>query len=321
MSQSIRKLNIDDHICIRETIDGVTSNVLFRVICTPETNPYGNDRYLVVREYATGIGANESQFKFNTSSSNVGYEDSNLDAFMTGEYAGRFDAATLACIATSTVICYHYTDLVTYSIARKFFALSNKEVGGTYMNDESLSLGYFTSNALRITKTKNGDAVFVWTRSPYSASKVCCVDSGGYLYADSPTVSISARPAFNLLSSSLISSEPNEDGSYNLVPDENVPPQKAGFTALLGETETMPTQIKVECEAVCDGSLRVYVCNNYTDTEPTWEETILGAAYTFLNTKKTADTWAVGVKIEAESESNITIYEPFGVVLCEEESR
>lgn len=322
MSQSIRKLNIDDHICIRETIDGVTSNVLFRVICTPETNPYGNDRYLVVREYSTGYGANESQIKFNTSSSNVEYEGSNLDAFMTGEYAGRFDAATLACIATSEVICYHYTDSVTYSIARKFFALSSKELGGTYTSDESVSLGYFTSNSLRFTYNKAGEAVSVWTRSPVSASTVCYVSYyNGGLYASTPENNFSARPAFNLLSSSLISSEPNEDGSYNLVPDENVPPRKAGFTALLGETETMPTQIKVECEAVCDGSLRVYVCNNYTDTEPTWEETILGAAYTFLNTKKTADTWAVGVKIEAESESNITIYEPFGVVLCEEESR
>lgn len=321
MSQSIRKLNIDDHICIRETIDGVTSNVLFRVICTPETNPYGNDCYLVVREYATGTGTTESTFIYNTSSSNVEYEDSNLDAFMTGEYAGRFDAATLACIATSTVICYHFTNSATYSIARKFFALSNKELGGTYTNDESVSLGYFTSNSLRITYTKVGAAVNMWTRSPVSASAVCYVHVSGYMYENSPASKFSVRPAFNLLSSSLISSEPNEDGSYNLVPDENVPPRKAGFAALLGETETMPTQIKVECEAVCDGSLRVYVCNNYRDTEPTWEETVLGAAYTFLNTTKTADTWAVGVKIEAESESNITIYEPFGVVLCEEESR
>ena len=317
MSQPITILAVGDKVCMKETIGGTTSNVPFRVICTPENNPYGNDRYLVVREYATGTGANESTFKFNTSSSNVEYEDSNLDAFMTGEYAGRFDAATLACIATSTVVCYHFTNSATYSIARKFFALSNKELGGNYTSDESVSLGYFTSNALRITYTKAGTAVYVWTRSPASASTVCYVSYYGGLSSNSPTYSYSARPALNLLSSSLISSEANEDGSYNLVPDENVPPQKAGFTALLGETETIPKQIKVECETVCDGSLRVYVCNNYKDAEPTWEKTALGAAYTFLNATKTADTWAVGVKIEAESESNIILYEPIAAVICE----
>lgn len=321
MSQSIRKLNIDDHICIRETIDGVTSNVLFRVICTPETNPYGNDRYLVVREYATGTGFGESTLKFNTTSTNVEYENSNLDSFNSNEYYNRFDDATKACILTSSIICYNYTEGASYTLARQIFSLSNKELGGTYETDESVSLGYFTSNALRKTLNKAGTAVNVWTRSPASASAVCCVYTGGNLGANSPAGNCSVRPAFNLSSSCLISSEPNEDGSYNLLPDADIPYKTAGFTALLGVTETMPVQVKVECEAVYDRSISVSVCNNYKDTEPTWEPVTLGQAHTFTNTSKTADTWAVGVKIEAESESNITIYEPFGVVLCEEESR
>ena len=50
MSQPITILAVGDKVCMKETIGGTTSNVPFRVICTPENNPYGNDRYLVVRE-------------------------------------------------------------------------------------------------------------------------------------------------------------------------------------------------------------------------------------------------------------------------------
>lgn len=317
MSQSISNLNIDDHICIRETIDGVASDVLLRIICTPETNPYG-DYYFVVREYATGKGSTESNLKFNNTSTEVDYENSLLDQFMTGEYTERLDEATLACIATSTITCFNYAESASYTIARKIFAMSNKELGGNYTLDESLSLGYFTSNALRKTLNKVGTAVNVWARSPASASSVCYVYNNGNLYTSSPTSVISVRPAFNLSSSCLISSEPNEDGSYNLLPDADIPYKTAGFTALLGVTETMPVQVKVECEAVYDRNISVSVCNNYKDTEPTWEPVTLGQAHNFTNTSNTADTWAVGVKIEAESESNIIIYEPFGVVLCEE---
>ena len=52
MSQPITNLGKDDLICMQETVNGVTSDVLFRILCTPETNPYG-DCYFVVREYAT----------------------------------------------------------------------------------------------------------------------------------------------------------------------------------------------------------------------------------------------------------------------------
>ncbi len=318
MSQSITALTTDNLICMVETNNGVSENVLFRIICPPETNPYGNDRFLVVREYATGTGSGESALKFNTTSTNVEYENSNLDTFNSNEYYNRFDDATKACILTSSIICYNYAEGASYTLARQIFSLSNKELGGTYETDESVPLGYFTSNALRKTLNKAGTAASVWARSPASASTVCCVNNGGHLGANSPANGYSARPAFNLSSSCLISSEPNEDGSYNLLPDADIPYKTAGFTALLGVTETMPVQVKVECEAVYDRSISVSVCNNYKDTEPTWEPVTLGQAHNFTNTSKTADTWAVGVKLKAESESNITIYEPAAIVICEE---
>ena len=317
MSQPITNLGKDDLICIRETIAGTETDVLLRILCTPETNPYGN-YYFVVREYATGTGAGESNFRYNNSSTEVNYENSLLDQFMTGEYAGRLSAETLACIATSSVICYNLAETASYTLARKIFALSNKELHGDYANDESVDLGYFTDNNSRITKNKAGNAVDVWTRSPSSASTVCYVYTYGSLITISPAVNYSARPAFNLLSSSLVATVANGDGSYNLITSADIPARKAGFTASLGDTETRPEQVKVECDTVCEGTLSVAVCNNYNDETPTWESTTLGATHDFANQTKTADKWGVGVKIEAESESNIILYEPVALVLCEE---
>ena len=317
MSQPITNLGKDDLICIRETIAGTETDVLLRILCTPETNPYGN-YYFVVREYATGTGAGESNFRYNNSNTEVNYENSLLDQFMTGEYTGRLSAETLACIATSSVICYNLAETASYTLARKIFALSNKELHGDYSNDESVDLGYFTNNNSRITKNKAGNAVNVWTRSPSSASTVCCVSSGGYLNTNGPASGYSARPAFNLLSSSLVATVANGDGSYNLITSTDIPARKAGFTASLGDTETRPEQVKVECDTVCEGTLSVAVCNNYNDETPTWESTTLGATHDFANQTKTADKWGVGVKIEAESESNIILYEPVALVLCEE---
>ena len=317
MSQPITNLGKDDLICMQETVNGTTSDVLFRILCTPETNPYG-DCYFVVREYATGTGTGESNFRYSNSNTEVNYENSLLDQFMTEKYSGRLSAETLACIATSSVICYNLAETASYTLARKIFALSNKELHGDYSNDESVDLGYFTDDNSRITKNKAGNAVHVWTRSPSSASTVCYVSTSGYLYANSPASYGSARPAFNLLSSCLVATVANGDGSYNLITSADIPARKAGFTASLGDTETRPEQIKVECDTVCEGTLSVAVCNNYNDKTPTWESTSLGATHDFANQTKTADKWGVGVKIEAESESNIILYEPVALVICEE---
>ena len=317
MSQPITNLGKDDLICMQETVNGTTSDVLLRILCTPDTNPYG-DCYFVVREYATRTGTGESNFRYSNSNTEVNYENSLLDQFMTEEYSGRLSAETLACIATSSVICYNLAETASYTLARKIFALSNKELHGDYSNDESVDLGYFTNNTSRITKNKAGNAVTVWTRSPSSASTVCYMHANGNLITSSPTFDGSARPAFNLLSSCLVATVANDDGSYNLITSADIPARKAGFTSSLGDTETRPEQIKVECDTVCEGTLSVAVCNNYNDETPTWESTTLGTTHDFANQTKTADKWGVGVKIEAESESNIILYEPVALVLCEE---
>lgn len=39
------------------------------------------------------------------------------------------------------------------------------------------------------------------------------------------------------------------------------------------------------------------VCNNFNDEEPTWETATVGLKHIFANDKKTAESWAVGVRV------------------------
>lgn len=158
-------------------------------------------------------------------------------------------------------------------------------------------------------------AVNVWTRWPASASAVVCVNSGGSVYTSSPAGNNYARPALILASNSLVSDAPNADGSYNLVLSDTIPPREVEFTTLLGQTDKMPQKIKVECEyEMQSGTIEFRACNNYNDPIPAWEKIELGEQHRFANTTKAAETWALGVKCHAQSENNITVYEPCAIV-------
>lgn len=112
-----------------------------------------------------------------------------------------------------------------------------------------------------------------------------------------------------------MSDAPNADGSYNLVLSDTIPPREVEFTALLGQTDKMPQKIKVECEyEMQSGTIEFRACNNYNDPIPAWEKIELGEQHRFANTTKAAETWALGVKCHAQSENNITVYEPCAIV-------
>ena len=46
-----------------------------------------------------------------------------------------------------------------------------------------------------------------------------------------------------------------------------------------------------------EDGVTVQVCNNYNDAAPTWETAQLGLKHIFSNTTKTAESWAVGVRV------------------------
>ncbi|CDZ74883.1 Hypothetical protein ING2D1G_0724 [Peptoniphilus sp. ING2-D1G] len=54
-----------------------------------------------------------------------------------------------------------------------------------------------------------------------------------------------------------------------------------------------------------DADMKVFACNNYNDTTPTWEDMTdsskAARAYAFTNTTKTASKWAIGIKVIVEN--------------------
>ena len=315
MSQLITNLPVGTLINLMETNGEITTGKPWRIIATADKNPYKNGVFML-RDKATGTGAGESSFKWNNAQTEVNYENSQCDIKHEAEFYGRFDEATKALIMPTAIKVYDNDAGEVVSINRHVFALSAREYGvDSYATDTTEDPGYFTDNASRKCYNEQGQAVIVWTRWPASASAVVCVYSYGYVITFSPAINICARPALILASNSLVSDAPNADGSYNLVTNDAIPPREVEFTALLGQTDKMPQKIKVECEyEMQSGTIEFRVCNNYNDPLPAWEQIKLGEQHRFQNTTKAAETWALGVKCHAQSENNITVYEPCAIV-------
>lgn len=318
MAQPLSALPRKTLVNYTETIGGVAYTEQYMIIATADENPYGNDRCLMLRYRATGKGGRDNTCKYGNTSTDVEYENSVLDDFNENEFSARFDAAFLSAVKTSTISCYRQSDGATYTLARKFFALSNKELGGNYATDPSTPLNAFSNNEDRKCYLSNGTTdVYWWTRSPASGSSVGIVSSYGNLNASNPANINYARPSFNLDSSTLVASEPNEDGSYNLLPDAAEPYRELGFSCLLGETATRAKRARVQAIAAYDKTMTMQVCNNYEDAAPAWEGATLDEEYTFTNTSKTADNWAVGVKFALTGEATPKVTEPVAIVVLD----
>ena len=315
MSQPITNLPVGTLVNLMETNGEITTGKPWRIIAAADKNPYKNGVFML-RDKATGTGTSESAFKWNNSQTEVNYENSQCDIKHETEFYGRFDEATKALIMPTAIKVYDNDAGEVVSINRHVFALSAREYGvDSYTTDTTENPGYFTDNASRKCYNEQGQAVDVWARWPASASAVVCVFSNGNVFTISPSISNDARPALILASNSLVSDEPNADGSYNLVLSDAIPPREVEFTALLGQADKMPQKIKVECEyEMQSGTIEFWVCNNYSDPIPAWEKIELGEQHRFANTAKAAEKWALGVKCHAQSENNITVYEPCAIV-------
>lgn len=328
MSQPLSNLAEGTRINIVETINNRQYTVPMLIIANNKnyTNPYGSDATLCLRYRLTGAAGTgtlqDYDVKYGSSSTSVEYENSTLDTFMNNEWINRLDDATKACIKTSTITCYSISSAETYYLQRKAFALSNKESGGTSGTDTSTNIGYFTNNASRTAYDSTGHQSYRWwTRSPYSASAVWYIEYGdAKLYTSSPTSSsYRARPACNFMSSALVSDTPNADGTYDLLSSSNHL-KSIDFECLISETPYRVSRALIDFAYVCDGEdadLQIQLCNNYNDDTPTWENADYRVSHIFINQTKTSNSWALGLKLHAESDKRIYIYEPCALVLMD----
>lgn len=143
------------------------------------------------------------------------YENSDIEAWLNGDFLNTIDEKIRAAIKT-VKIPYRKgsgTSMEVQSGANglscKVFLLSGYEVGFTQSDSEYLpidgaKLSYFSDNASRIGKDNTGTNVIWWLRSPYTsdARRVSYVSTeGSYNNFNSYLSGLSARPALILPSS------------------------------------------------------------------------------------------------------------------------
>ena len=178
------------------------------------------------------------------------------------------------------------------SITRKVFALTYTMAGFGNNNGvaEGKALQLYTSNASRI-KTYDGAAVLWWLSSRYSTSSSRRVLAGGTAGSYGPSSSDGVVPAFIIPQSLQIEDSANTDGSYSIKYTE-----KISCTVNMGSTAEMPKSALPIIN--CNGNLTLQICNNANDAAPAWEAAINETVHTFANATKTADQWAIGLKID-----------------------
>ena len=178
------------------------------------------------------------------------------------------------------------------SITRKVFALTYTMAGFGNSNGvaEGKALQLYTSNANRIKKY-SGSADDWWLSSSHTSYSRYVLTDGTTNYGGYPSSSYGVVPAFIIPQSLQIEDSANTDGSYNLKFAE-----KISCTVNMGSTAEMPKSALPIIN--CNGNLTLQICNNAIDASPAWENATNETVHNFANTTKTADQWAIGLKID-----------------------
>lgn len=290
------------YISIKETIDGVETNVPYRVH-GHNLHENSEDSVMLVRQYAP---VSRSMHSENTTI----YEGCEMDTWLNETWVQRYSAEMLACMLTANIKILT-AENEAYGIARKIFIPSFSEWGYTGGVVDGLASPYTTTNEKRKVYSESGSAVITWLRSRYSVAQYRCVITHGSAGNSNATYGgYWALPAFDLPSSLSVADTANDDGSYNLiVPDVALP--GVDFSIKVDESATQYDAVKVSIAVEGATEQHLYVCNNYLDDAPTWEDATSGTAHAFTNATKTADTWALGVRVHAIGEQTVTVHEPF----------
>lgn len=153
-----------------------------------------------------------------------------LDNFCDCMWPQKLDDEIRACIVPASILVAEGNTVATlHTLKRKAFALSCTEVGLSGWQTEGTAFAYFADNAKRIAYLdETATAVYWGLRSPNSnASYAYDVNTDGTLLSVNVyNASFAPRPAFNLLSSILVSSATDADGCYTV---ESVPSSGGGL--------------------------------------------------------------------------------------------
>lgn len=234
------------------------------------------------------------------------YNGSTLDILMQ-EFEAKYSAAHRRIMLEVGITCRTGTS-TSATLSRRVFAPSYTEMGfgknGTIT--ENAALPWYNSNARRIKSLAGGSAAYWWLRSWDSASYAWGVRTDGAVSRDDPSSSHGVVPA-HVLKSDIWVSDTTVDGAYTI---QYVYDEKIDFDAKLIEMDDRPVAARAEVD--CNGILALKLCNNYNDASPTWETATNGQEHEFSNTIKTAEEWAVGIRIEItkEADENLYCYEP-----------
>lgn len=149
-----------------------------------------------------------------------------LDNICDGIFPQKLDEEIRACMVSTPIVVAQGTGVATlHTIYRKAFPLSCTEVGLSGWQTEGKAFALFVDNASRIAYLDGTEATAVYwgLRSPHSVSDAYCVRDLGALFSRSVDDPIfAARPAFNLKSSIVVSSNKDSDGCYTV---ESAPAQ------------------------------------------------------------------------------------------------
>lgn len=177
-------------------------------------------------------------------------------------------------------------------ITRKMFALTYTMAGrgnnGGVAEGKALQL--YTSNTSRI-KTFNGSAADWWLSSQNSSDFARVVGTDGSAHNYDPSDTGGVVPAFIIPQSLQIEDSANTDESYSIKYTD-----KIACTINMGSTAEIPKSALPIIN--CNGNLTLQICNNANDAAPAWEAATNETAHTFANATKTADQWAIGLKID-----------------------
>ena len=195
-------------------------------------------------------------------------------------------------------------------ITRKMFALTYTMVGLGNNNGvaEGKKLQLYTSQASRIKNFNNAVSDW-WLSSQYSAGEVRYIDTYGTANKTNSSDTTGVVLAFAIPQSVMLEDSANTDGSYNIKYAE-----KISCTVNMGSTAEMPKSALPIIN--CNGNLTLQICNNANDASPAWETAANETVHNFANTTKTAEQWAIGLKIDITRTAGESLFLNEPVVLA-----